>query len=264
MTPSYDDLLETAMAAATAAGRHAHDQSHRRREVHAQFEHDLKLQLDLEAQERADNVIHARYPDHAILGEEGSHERAQPRVRWIVDPIDGTINFSHGLPIWCSSVAAEVDGRVVAGAVYLPKLNEMYTATIERPATCNGKPIAPSTTDRMDRSMVLTGINKNIHQNPASMILFQDLVVDCFKVRILGAAAVDLCLVASGRADGYVEMGIHLWDVAAAALILQQAGGQYEVIEELGDHKMRVVASNGKIQKPLSALFHKTLERIKA
>ena len=106
----------------------------------------MKLQLDLECQRRAEEVILGAYPDHAILGEEGGAGASDGRPVWVVDPIDGTVNFSHGLPYWCTSIAVQVAGRTLAGVVYAPDLREVYAASVEVPATCNGQPIAVSDT----------------------------------------------------------------------------------------------------------------------
>lgn len=249
------DLLHCATAAARAAGDHAHKQAHRRMEVHARAAHDVKLALDAESQKRAAEIIHARYPTHPILGEEESHARDPAQPRWIVDPIDGTVNFSRAWPLWCVSVAVEHDGRALAGVIYAPDLDELYTATADGPALLNGDPLRVSPIDRLDRALMMTDTNKEPFDFAAGAALYGRLLHRAQKVRVMGSAALDICRVARGMAEGYTALGIYPWDTAAAALILQRAGGRFEVVEELGDHRFRAICSNGRVHNELKAIF---------
>lgn len=253
------DLLDIAVAAARAAGDHTRASAHRRTEVDARHAHDVKLALDIEAQTRASDVIHGRFPTHPILGEEESHALDPTQPRWIVDPIDGTVNFSHGLPFWCVSVAVEHEGRTLAGVVYAPELNELYTATADHPALMNGQPLSVSAIDQLDRALIMTDTNKEAYDFPASAALFGKLLHRAQKVRVMGAAALDMCRVARGMAEGYTALGIYPWDTAAAALILERAGGRFEVIETLGNERFRAVCSNGRVHNALKAVFMETL-----
>ena len=254
-----NDLLDCAIAAARAAGDHAREQAHRRTEVHARAAHDVKLTLDTEAQTRASDAIHARYPTHPILGEEESHSRDASQPRWIVDPIDGTVNFSHGLPLWCVSVAVEHEGRTLAGVVYAPDLNELYTATSDQPALLNGNPLSVSTIDKLERSLIMTDTNKEPYDFPAGAALYGKLLHRAQKVRVMGAAALDICRVACGMAEGYTALGIYPWDTAAAALILERAGGRFEVIEQLGNGRFRAICSNSHVHAALREVFLETV-----
>ncbi len=256
---STDDLLECTIAAARAAGDHARAQAHRRGEAHARTAHDVKLALDTEAQIRAAEAIHDRYPAHPILGEEESHERDPSQPRWIVDPIDGTVNFSHGMPFWCASVAVEHEGRTRAGVIYAPELDELYTATAEGPALLNGKPLSVSAVDRLERALIMTDTNKEPYDFPAGAALYGKLLHRAQKVRVMGAAALDMCRVASGMAEGYTALGIYPWDTAAAALLTERAGGRFEVIEVLGNKRFRAICSNGRVHDELKAVFMETL-----
>ncbi len=249
------DLLDCAIAAARSAGDHARSQAHRRTEVHARAAHDVKLMLDAEAQTRAAEVIHGRYPTHPILGEEESHDRDPAQPRWIVDPIDGTVNFSRAWPLWCVSVAVEHEGRTLAGVIYAPDLNELYTATAEDPALLNGNPLSVSTIDRLEQALVMTDTNKEPFDFAAGTALYGKLLHRAQKVRVMGSAALDICRVARGMGEGYTALGIYPWDTAAAALILQRAGGVFEVIEELGDTRFRAVCSNGHVHDELKTIF---------
>ena len=248
-------LLDCAEAAARAAGGHALANRGRRSEVNASYAHDLKLQLDIECQEVAEAVIMSRYPGHAIMGEEGSAPDADAEFEWIIDPIDGTLNYFHGLPHWCASVAVRrPGGPILAGCVHLPVLDECFTAAEGRPATLNGTPIRVSATARLSDAMLLTGLGKPPHGEPYDLTLLGRVTNTAQKTRVLGAAAVDICYVACGRVDAYVDAGICLWDYAAAEIITQRAGGRAGQIGVLPDGRVRYLASNGTIHDEVQAL----------
>lgn len=252
MSSEDADFLEVAGAAARAAGAHALQHSARRREVVQHFAHDVKLQLDRECQQKAEEAILRRFPRHAILGEEGGRAgRDADAPVWIIDPIDGTVNFFHGLPLWCSAVAVRVAGQVRAGVVFIPALDEWYQASACEPATCNGHAISVSATGQLEEALVLTGLSKHSDKDPAAFGLFRALAARVQKVRLMGAAAVDICHVASGQADGYVETGIHLWDVAAAGFIAERAGARVEVLERFSDVCFRYLCTNGRLHDKL-------------
>lgn len=263
MPPNFDALLECAVSAARAAGDHALSNYNRRHEVAERFAHDVKLRLDSESQRKAEAMIHRRFPDHRILGEESAVEGLPPGSAplWIIDPIDGTVNFQHGLPLWCSSVAVQVEGRVVAGAVYLPEMKECYTAGLETPALCNDKPIHVSGTSAMSESLVLTGLSKNMALHPYTAQVVEAISHQVQKVRIMGSAAVDICHVACGKAEGYVETGIYLWDIAAAGLIAERAGAKTEMLEQLGEIRLRYLCTNGLIHEPLKRMVMDTIRQ---
>lgn len=246
-------MRDAAVAAARAAGTHALRNEHRRHEVDARFPHDIKLRLDRECQDRAEDVLLERFPGDPILGEEGERGGGSGERLWIIDPIDGTVNFLHGLPFWCSSVAFRHGGEVVAGAVYLPAFDACYLATSDQPATCNGEPIQVSMVDHLGDSLVLTGVSKHGSDEKALKRL-QDFVPKVQKVRVMGSAAADMCMVAAGRADGYYETSIYLWDWAAAGLIVQQAGGTVEVLERGRNHAGRIMCTNGLIHEDLKKI----------
>jgi myo-inositol-1(or 4)-monophosphatase len=252
--PDLDRLLACAETAARAGGKHALKHNHRRGIVAQTFAHDVKLKLDRECQDVAERVIRKCFPRAVILGEENTVPPAAADVLWIIDPIDGTVNYFHGLPLWCCSVAVQIRGRMAAGAVYAPVLDECYTAHRERQATCNGKPLAVSATRRLKDAVILTGLNKQNDLLNHSVALFQRLARKTQKVRIMGSAALDLCQVAAGRADAYFESGIYLWDVASAGLIVDQAGGRTEILETGPNYQLRIIATNGRLHTPLRRL----------
>ena len=253
--PAIADLLAVAVATARAAGEHALRHQARRQDAVVRTAHDVKLVLDHECQAVAEGVIRGAFPHHHFLGEEGGSVGDGSQPLWIVDPIDGTVNFSHGIPYWCSSVAVQIAGRVVAGAVYAPVLNHMYAASEVSPATCNGEPIRVSDTQALDRALVLTGVERNFDQYPESNQVVNGVVSRIQKLRLMGAAALDLCMVADGRADAFYESGLNVWDVAAAAHIVERAGGFTEVLVRLPNGRLRFIASNAHLREPFRQLL---------
>lgn len=247
-------LLEVAEAAARAAGRHALTHYGRRGEADEVLAHDIKLALDRECQEQAAEVVRKAFPSDALLGEEGAAPSDGAARLWVIDPIDGTVNFSHGLPHWCCSVAAQQEGRTVAGAVFAPMAGELYAATEGGPALCNGHPVAVSGVASLAGAMVATGFMKRSRDASLSFAVLEALSGRVQKVRITGSAALDLCYVARGRFDGYVETYIHLWDMAAAALVVERAGGGWRTPRRWGGTAMCLVAANADLVEPLAAL----------
>ncbi len=268
MSISTQRLLEVAVEAARTGGAHAQSNKSRREEMIRSYAHDVKLALDVECQARIESVIHSHFPDHQILGEEDdtladgkrlgdakSGGQESDHYEWIVDPIDGTVNFSHGFPIWCCSIAVRRGEEVLAGAVYAPDLDALYTATVDQPSMRNGEPIQVSTRDDISQCIVMTGMDKNLAPGVKPLTFFTNIAASCRKARIAGSAAVDLCWVAEGMADGYFEGSIYLWDIAAAGLIIKQAGGAGEIVALREEpHQMSYVASNGLIQDALKSL----------
>jgi len=257
-TASYTDLLDCAVRAARAAGEHALRNAGRRRETVKMDANDLKLRLDFECQQVAARVIAESFPEHRILGEEDedhTDERSARGYEWIVDPIDGTVNFYHGLLRWCCSIAVRLDETIVAGAVYGPALNELYTAALDGPARLNGEPMEVSTTERLRESVVMTGADKSIAPGIPPLALFTRIAGAVRRPRIMGCAALDMCQVACGRADGYCEGDIYIWDVAAAGLVVQQAGGKAEIMHRHPEpYRLQFLATNGHIHEELKAL----------
>ena len=255
----FDKLRECAVAAAQAGGKHALDHYARRTEADHRYAHDLKLRLDVESQARCEAVIRAAFPAHAIFGEEGGPQDEVDGYRWVIDPIDGTVNFSHGLPLWCCSVGVQHRGRHVAGAVFLPMLGELYCASLEHPSACNGRPIRVSDTATLQEAIVYTGILRPDEDRGISARAMDLLAARAQKVRLLGSAAIELCYVACGRGAGYFETAIHLWDLAAGWLLIEQAGGRCEILEKVDPICYRFAASNGRIHDELRATLREAM-----
>ena len=252
-------LLDTAIEAATIGGRHALENISRRKDTAAVYAHDIKLVLDRECQEHITAYLAKRCPGHAILGEEDRPGEAQTDLaadacEWILDPIDGTVNFYHGLPIWCCSVAVRRGGEILAGAVYAPELDALYAGAAGQASTCNGKPIRVSATPALDQAIVMTGLDKQLGTDRAPLSVFSAIALNTRKARVAGAAAVDLCWVAAGGADGYFEGSIYIWDIAAAKVIIEGAGGRCEVMRRYPEaHRLQFIATNGRIHQELKA-----------
>lgn len=249
-------LLSCAVTAARSAGDYALRNIHKRVEITETFAHDVKLKLDSECQVCAESVIRSHFPEHVILGEENRSQRPEMRspFQWIIDPIDGTVNFSHGLPLWCCSIAVRYHEDIVAGVVYAPVLNELYTATTDQPSLLNGSTIQVSTVETLSKAIVLTGLDKDIDSVLPPFAIFEKIASDAQKARIMGSAALDICQVACGRADGYFESGIFIWDVVAAGLIVRQAGGKAEILGYENKNSLHFLATNGRIHAALKTL----------
>lgn len=241
MEISNKQLLTVCEEAARTAGTHALKNIHRRTEIAQSFDHDVKLVMDSECQRIAEGIIHKHFPDHAILGEEGSIAR-EHQMEWVIDPIDGTVNYASGFPYWCCSIAVRCDSEVLAGCVYVPPFDECYTASADSPALCNGKPVHPSDVPDLGKAIFFTGLSKDL--DPRALDCFSNVAKATYKARIAGAAAIDICHVACGRADGYFEPGLYLWDVAAAGLIAERAGARCTAWPRDEEHGTRFLCTN--------------------
>lgn len=272
-----DKLLACAVKTACRTGAYALSQSSRRRDVSRSFAHDVKLKLDLECQTLAMKLIRSTFPRHRFLGEEdetsttvplpafsfatesGPLEAGEPEVLWIVDPLDGTVNFSHGIPLWCCSVAVAVRRKIVAGAVYSPVLDRCYAARAGGRATCNGRPVRVSDRRHLSDSVVATGIDRNLGAKMPPCALFNSIATGVQRARVFGSAALDLCFVADGTVDGYLEGGIYIWDIAAGGLVVQQAGGRIEQLAKFRGNRISFLASNGLIHAAMKAAVRPAL-----
>jgi len=260
MTDPVRDIqiyIDGCIAAVKAAGSHAVQHKPRRVEIHERFSHDVKLQLDHECQAKATEVIQQRFPGDSILGEEGSFRGADgKKTEWIIDPIDGTVNFFHGLTWWCSSVAVRVDGRIVAGAVYAPEASMLFTAAENEPARLNGEIIHVSGIKNLSEVLLVTGSEKELNPGSLPLATAQVLAPHVQKVRILGAAAIDICQVACGAVDAFYQVGLYIWDVAAAGLIVKQAGGVYHQQDTSVAGRFACLAcANDELEKSISRVI---------
>lgn len=190
---------------------------------------DLVTEVDLAVEREFRATIASRFPEHRVLGEEFSGDIASVPLDgpcWVFDPLDGTTNFAHGLPIFCASLGFEVDGAAQVGAVYDPMRDELFVAERGEGASLNGEPIGVSAAAEIGDAMLCTGFPYDIHKTRDAVVgLFSEFVGRARAVRRLGSAALDLCYVASGRLDGFWEAGLKPWDTCAGALMVEEAGG---------------------------------------
>jgi myo-inositol-1(or 4)-monophosphatase len=204
-------------------------------------------------------LIAETWPDHAVLGEEGPRENdSRGRCRWIIDPLDGTTNFAHGLALFCVSIALEVDGQIVLGVVYDPIGDELFTAERGGGARLNGLPIGVSPTAGLGDALLCTGFPYGIREKPGKQVeVFAGFLQQAQAVRRLGSAALDLCYVAAGRFDGFWEEHLHAWDMAAGCLIVEEAGGRNSRYDDAPVDLFggQLVASNGRIHAQMRAVI---------
>jgi len=245
--------LEAAVTAAKAAGEVLRNGFGQRQEVKYKGEVDLVTKADENAEEAIKEVLRESFPKYGMLAEEGGEFDGEGDVRWIVDPLDGTTNYAHGLPFFCTSIALERDSEIVLGVVHDPMANETYAAERASGATLNGEPIGVSDTDEPIRALLATGFPYDRDDMPVALEIFGQFAMLTQGMRRLGSAALDLCYVAAGRLDGYYERGIKAWDIAAGTLILREAGGKVSNYQgdELDLERGEVVASNGPLHPDL-------------
>jgi myo-inositol-1(or 4)-monophosphatase len=240
-----------------------------RRELHASkraqsvTQHDIKLELDVRCQRLIEQALRRSFPEVALLGEEGVVGRADAEYRWVVDPIDGTVNFAYGIPHACVSIALQ--GRIqgagpadypdgyntLLGVVYDPFSDELWTALRGQAARLNGKIIRVSQRRKLREAVVSIGFTKSRESLAATLPYFNSLVHRVRKIRMMGAAALGLTYVACGRFDAYIEREIRIWDIAAGGLIIECAGGEFWHQSLPGEHRYRATASNGLLRRTL-------------
>jgi len=252
------------------------------KKINSATQHDIKLDLDVRCQKLIERTLGSACPQTAVLGEEGVSGDTDADCRWVVDPIDGTVNFTYGIPHACVSIALQmrrpergtpsskpgaqasrfkVSGHpdaayeTVVGVVYDPFCDELWTAITGCPAFLNGRIIRVSRRSRLDEAIVSVGFAKYTSTLRQMIPVLNRLAHRVRKIRIMGSAALALTYVASGRMDGYLESGIRLWDIAAGGLILECAGGDFCREPMAGEHKFRVLANNGLLRRKLGTLI---------
>lgn len=243
------DLLDTAIHAAKAAGTLIRDNFGSDLHVNEMKKYDIKLELDVRSQALITELILQRHPDHAILGEEGD-TIGSGEIEWIVDPIDGTVNYFFGIPHYCVSIAARRrdSEEIILGVIYDPSQDELWTVAEGIPPTLNGNPIACSGRAEMSECVVTVGFSKSKESLDAGFERYKRISYNVRKTRMLGSAALAMAYIATGRLDAYVEEQISLWDIAAGKMLVEQAGGK--VMLQPGKAKegtMFICASNGRV-----------------
>jgi myo-inositol-1(or 4)-monophosphatase len=223
--------------------------------AHKQAATDLVTEFDQRSEQLIVGAITQQFPGDSILAEEGGAQDRGER-RWLIDPLDGTTNFAHGLPFFCVSIGLEIAGRPDVGVVAVPALDWIFAAARGQGATLNGRPIRVSATSRLSEALLATGFPYDNATSPENNF---DRFVHLYKctqgVRRVGAAALDLCMVAAGWMDGYWERKLKPWDMCAGAVIVEEAGGRVTDYKgaAFSPHRPEIVASNGHIHAELVA-----------
>jgi myo-inositol-1(or 4)-monophosphatase len=266
--------LAAAVNAARAAGALMRKNRDAPKKANEVTQHDIKLELDVQCQELIERKLHRTFPKISVLGEEGETGDPNAPQRWVIDPIDGTVNFAYGIPHACVSIALQEkvqrpaskvqrrhsitpDGySTVVGVVYDPFVNELWTGTQGGKAFLNGRIISASRRAQLDEAIVAMGFSKRTDTLTAMLPVLNRMIHRVRKIRIMGAAALAMVYVASGRHEAYLEAGVRLWDIAAGGLILECAGGEFFHEPVKGEyHAYRLVVNNGLLRKQLQALM---------
>jgi myo-inositol-1(or 4)-monophosphatase len=256
--------LACAVRAAKAAGQIMRKNLLATKKVNEATQHDIKLELDVRCQKIIERELRKSFPRLPVLGEEGITGDPNAELRWVVDPIDGTVNFTYGIPHAAVSIALQVRvgappptaGKysTLVGAVYDPFCNELWTAIRGGSARLNGKTIKASSRRTLDEAIVAVGFAKHAHTLDRMMPMLNQLIRRVRKIRIMGSAALATVYVATGRMDAYLEHGLRLWDIAAGGLILECAGGDFwhEPVE--GEYAYRILLNNGHLRRQLEEI----------
>jgi len=255
-----EQLLELGVTAARAAGEFLVTSRPADLEIATKSTPtDVVTRMDTEAEQLVARYIHDARPGDEILGEEGQTRGTSVggRVRWIVDPIDGTVNYLYALPQWAVSIAAEVDGVVEAGVVFDPTKDELFTAIRGGGAELNGKSIAVSGCTELAQALVGTGFGYDARRRARQADVLTGVIPLVRDIRRLGAASLDLCALACARLDGYYERGLNLWDYAAAGLVATEAGARVGGLGGLAPSGEIYVAATPAIFSPLHDLLSK-------
>ncbi|NDC00040.1 MAG: inositol monophosphatase [Verrucomicrobia bacterium] len=247
MSEAPQSLRQTAEKVARNAGETLRAAKNTALQVDAVEQHDVKLELDRRIQEQIRKAILKAYPGHGFLGEEGGEMAKPGQYEWVVDPIDGTVNLFYGIPHYAVSVACRLDGRTLAGAIYDSNRDEMFSTHAGGGSTCNGVPIHVAKRVDLKEAILALGFSKGKATIRKCLELYHHYGDRVRKLRAMGSAALDLAYVASGRLDAYIEQGVSIWDVAAGALLVEEAGGHVRISPGEPPGKIHLVASNGRL-----------------
>jgi myo-inositol-1(or 4)-monophosphatase len=245
---------KAAVKAARAAGKIMRDNWHKPKHVNSAEAHDIKLELDVRCQKTIEKILHTAFPQISLLGEEGCSGDASSEYRWVVDPIDGTVNYFFGIPHAAISIALEQrigkNYEAVLGVIYDPFTDELWTATRGGKTKLNGRVVRASRRSRVNEAVIAMGFSKSKENLDKSLPHLNRLARRAKKIRIMGSAALELAYVASGRLDVYIERTINLWDIAAGGLMVECSGGEM-FLKKLPDGRFRMCADNGLLRKKL-------------
>lgn len=241
--------LEVAVGAALEAGALLKSHFGKPPEVNELHAHDIKLALDVQTQDLITKRLLAAFPEHALYGEEGIAGNQESEWQWIVDPLDGTVNYYYGIPHYCVSIALRRGDEIQLGVVYDPQRDELWQTKLGGITFLNGEAVHVSDRAQLSEAVVSIGFSKSKATINAGLALLPKYVERVRKCRLMGSAALDLAYVACGRFDAYIEQSVSLWDVAAGKILLENAGGKFEMTSRTDvPDKISIRAWNGKIE----------------
>ena len=243
---------EAAENAARAAGQLLRANFHGPLRVNVAEAHDIKLAIDVETQDLITKQLLDQFPEHALYGEEGVVGDQSSEYQWVVDPLDGTVNYFYGIPHFCVSIALRQSSEIVVGVIYDPIRDELWATQKGEKPTLNGNEFRVSERADLAQSVISVGLSKTGETIAAGLPLLQQMVHRARKCRLLGSAALDMAYVACGRLDAYIEQGISLWDIAAGWILVETAGGTVDMRPRTDmKDKYSIIASNGLIDLKL-------------
>ena len=244
--------LDAAEHAARTAGELLRKNFHRPLRVSSAEPHDIKLEIDVRAQELITSFLLKQFPHHALCGEEGIVGDQASEHQWVVDPLDGTVNYYYRIPHFCVSIALRFKGEIIIGVIYDPVRDEMWSVQKGERPRLNGEHFRVSERIDLAEAVISVGLSKTGVLIQSNVPMLQQMIQRARKCRLMGSAALDMAYVACGRLDAYIENGISLWDIAAGWILVETAGGTVELRprKDLND-KYSIIASNGVIDLKL-------------
>ena len=258
------DVIAVAREAALKAGKILRENIGGTRQITYKGDINLVTEMDMRSEREVVGTLRAAFPQHGIVAEEETDIRSDSGFTWIIDPLDGTTNYAHGYPCFSVSIALEQEGTIVAGVVYDPMREELFSAQKGQGAFLNEKKISVSVTDTLMKSLLATGFpyDRKVSEKN-NMNYFHDILMSSQEVRRDGSAALDLCSVASGRFDGFWELKLKPWDVAAGSLIVTEAGGMVTDLfgEKFDLYAEEILASNGRVHQQIVKILQEAAKR---
>ena len=253
-------MIELAIRAAREAGAILQDYAARGFQIENKGRINLVTEADLASERHITQLIGSHFPSHRILAEEGgaSGHPGEDNYVWIIDPLDGTTNYSHGFPCYAVSIGIELYGEAVAGVIYDPTRDELFAAERGAGATLNGNKIRVSAVDHLERALVVSGFPYDVRERMEEYLpAWREFLKHTQGVRRLGAAAIDMCCVASGRMDGFWENGLNPWDTAAGWVIIEEAGGRVTKLDgsPFDNYSASLLCTNGAIHDQMLAVL---------
>lgn len=243
-------FLETAIKAAKSAGQLLKEHYAKVKEVDSYEQYDIKLQLDVMSQNLISEIILQDHPEHSIIGEEGDSLSDHSKYHWIVDPIDGTVNYYYGIPHFCVSIALKnaSNDEWLVGVIYDPMIDELWAVEVGNKPTLNGKEITTSQRSQMFEAVVTVGFSKSKEAMDTGFERYRNISTKVRKTRMMGSAALALAYIACGRLDAYIEDTISLWDIAAGKLLVEAAGGKVDLTDsKIQKGKLSICSWNGNL-----------------